>query len=144
MQKLNVSTIAKKYKFTLTSLRTDILTVLLKVKKPVKAYEVLALIQAETQRTNIKPIIVYRVLNFFMQKKLVHKLRSNSSFFLCKEERCLNHAHLTAFLICEKCDQVEEINDNDLMHNFSNILNKHNFKIIADHLELNGFCAQCQ
>lgn len=144
MTKLNANTIAKDYQFTLTSLREDILEVFLKGKKPLKAYEVLSLIQAETQRANIKPITVYRVLDFFMKKNLVHKLQSNSSFFLCKRERCSGHTHLTTFLICRKCDQVDEIDDTSLIQTFSNLLKKHNFKIITEHLELSGFCAKCQ
>ena len=144
MRKLNASTIAKDYQFTLTSLREDILEIFLKGNKPLKAYEVLSMIQGETSRANIKPISVYRVLDFFMKKKLVHKLQSNSSFFLCKRSSCLDHAHITTFLICKKCDQVEEIEDTSLMSTFSSLLKSHNFKITTDHLELNGFCSQCK
>lgn len=143
MKKLNATTIAKNHKFTLTSLREDILEVFLGNEKPMKAYEILTSIQTHTLRVNIKPITIYRVLNFFMKKNLVHKLQCNSSFFLCKKEPCLDHSHLTTFLICKKCDQVEEIDDTNLMKTFPNLLKGHNFNIMTDHIELSGLCRAC-
>ena len=144
MTTLNATILAQDYRFTLTSLRADILEVFLKDQRPLKAYDILALVHAQSKRTNIKPITIYRVLDFFMKKNLVHKLQSNSSFFLCKKERCLDPTHLTTFLICKKCDQVEEIDDGHLMQTFSSLLKNHNFKIMTNNLELSGFCGQCQ
>ena len=144
MTTLNATILAQDYQFTLTSLRADILEVFLKYQKPLKAYDILALVHAQSKRANIKPITVYRVLDFFMKKNLVHKLQSNSSFFLCKKESCSEDSHITTFLICKKCDQVEEIDNDNLMQTFSNLLKNHNFKITTNNLELSGVCGLCQ
>ena len=72
--------IAKAHNIYLTPLREDILNVFMKNRHPLKAYDIIKELN-HTRET--KPIVVYRIINFLLDKGVIHKIESKKSFILC-------------------------------------------------------------
>lgn len=66
-----------------TSLRKNVLYILWRSDKPLKAYDILE--QLLQFNANAKPPAVYRVLDYFVALGLVHKIESIQSYSLCQE-----------------------------------------------------------
>ena len=93
-----------KNKKSLTPSRTLVIKTLSKYKRPVSAYELRDEINSNRDVTiNISQI--YRVLEFWIDLRLVHKISSINKFMLCTapEEK---HTHMLN--ICTVCEKVVE------------------------------------
>ena len=93
-----------KEKKSLTPSRTLVIKTLSKHKKPISAYELRDEINKNKDlRINISQI--YRVLEFWIDLRLVHKISSINKFMLCTtpEEK---HTHMLNF--CTVCEKVVE------------------------------------
>lgn len=128
----------------LTQKRRVILEILLENDQPQSAYEIAHLYLAKSGDT-IPAMSVYRMLDFLMEKGLVHKLASTNKFLACSHITC-NHAHPTPqFLICDSCHSVNELG---LDHAFVTALEKtidaKHFQLNSPQLELHGVCESCQ
>ncbi|OYV54922.1 MAG: hypothetical protein B7X00_00950, partial [Legionella sp. 21-45-4] len=66
---------------SLTSLRKAVLCCLWQSNKPLKAYEIVELLMVI--KPNITPPTVYRVLDFFTQHGILHKIDPIQSYTLC-------------------------------------------------------------
>ena len=76
--------IAERFGFKLTSLREQILNLLLQQVKPIKAYDLLA--KLKEIRPSAKPPTVYRVLDFLVEHKAVIRLEACNSYILSAVE----------------------------------------------------------
>ena len=74
------ATIAERFGFKLTSLREQVLDLLLQQTKPIKAYDLLA--KLKEIRPSAKPPTVYRVLDFLVEHKSVIRLEACNSYIL--------------------------------------------------------------
>ncbi|MDC0525290.1 transcriptional repressor, partial [Pelagibacteraceae bacterium] len=61
----------------------------------------------------------------------------------CKNSNC-EVSKATAFSICEKCEQVEEINDKKLSRYLANYSDKTGMKYKKYNLEFFGLCRKCK
>tara|TARA_B100001167_G_scaffold20491_1_gene10847 strand:- start:95 stop:511 length:417 start_codon:yes stop_codon:yes gene_type:complete len=71
--------------------------------KNLSAYELLDLLNNKGQLFNISTI--YRVLNFWIEMGIVHKIDSSNTYLICNDKHT-NHFHV--LLQCSNCKSVEE------------------------------------
>ena len=71
--------------------------------KNLSAYELLDLLNDKGQLFNISTI--YRVLNFWIEMGIVHKIDSSNTYLICNDKHT-NHFHV--LLQCSNCKSVEE------------------------------------
>lgn len=86
-----------------TPQRIAIIQALSESKTGVSAYDLLAQLQQKGHSFNISTI--YRVLDFWIELGLIHKIDSNNTYLICNDN---HHDHFHLLLHCDKCDQVEE------------------------------------
>ncbi|CAE6513928.1 Fur family transcriptional regulator [Nitrosomonas nitrosa] len=128
----------------LTPKRRNVLVVLLSSPIPLSAYEI-----AERYKTRFNeslPVMsVYRILDFLIHEKLVHKLETASLYVACAHIAC-DHQHETPqFLICDRCLTVKEIGiKKHIMLELARSIQTTGFTLAHQQLELHGLCARCQ
>ena len=120
----------------LTPLRQKVFEILIRDHKPLGAYEILDALSKEGFSSS--PPIAYRVLDFLIEKGLVHKIQGLNSFIACAYAGC---SHIPAFVICRKCDNVAEIKG---QKNFPKVPTVAlDFKIENAMIEILGICSTC-
>ncbi|PHQ82484.1 MAG: transcriptional repressor [Coxiella sp. (in: Bacteria)] len=135
--------LATQYNFKLTELRKDILDVLLKIKKPLKAYDLLE--HVKKIRPNAKPPTVYRVLDFLVNKGVLHRLDKHNAYALCQ----LDHSHdigqtdIDILLVCKMCMGVTELSDRVLTALIDKIQEERSMIIDSKQIELQCICKSC-
>ena len=108
--------------------------------EPMKAYSILF----NVQKKGIKaPLQVYRALDKLVEIGKIHKVESRNSFIACQNSNC-QISKATAFSICEKCEQVEEINDKKLSKYLASYNDKTGMKYKKYNLEFFGLCRKCR
>lgn len=120
----------------LTPLRQKVFEILIRGHKPLGAYEILDVLSKEGFSSS--PPIAYRVLDFLIEKGLVHKIQGLNSFIACAYAGC---AHIPAFVICRKCDNVAEIRGEENIPKASS--SSLDFKIENAMIEISGVCSMC-
>ena len=124
----------------LTPLRRRVLEALYATWRPLGAYEIADALPAGDGRRPA-PVTVYRALEFLLEQGLVHRLASRNAFIPCP------HGHgprdLVAFLICERCDGVDELSSAGLTEAVSQALAGEGFEPHLQVLEISGTCAHC-
>lgn len=123
----------------LTSLRKEVFYVLWCADKPLKAYEILdSLLKIKPNST---PPTVYRALEFFEAKGLVHKIESIQCYTLC----CEPHKKLPSevLMVCGDCHQVVEVYDDAVRQLFAVLAHANSFQLRQDAIELKGTCQSC-
>lgn len=123
----------------LTPLRRKVLELIWSSHKPIGAYAVLN--QLRDERDNAAPPTVYRALDFLMEEGLVHRIQSLNAFVGCAEP---NHAHSGMFLICGKCGDALEIEDETLDSAIHGAAGLHGFALERRMVEATGTCPGCQ
>ena len=124
----------------LTKNQQTVLDILESASEPLKAYTILF----DIQKKGIKsPLQVYRALDKLIEIGKVHKIESRNSYVACKHEGC-NAKTSTSFLICENCDSVTELTENNLFSYFSKQAEKNNFNYKKHNLEIFGLCENCK
>ena len=127
----------------LTNKRKQVLSGLLKSQKALSAYELVDYCKAEFGEA-IPAMSVYRILDFLQDEHLVHKLSLANKYVACSHITC-DHAHgVPQFLICGKCQKVEEISISqstitELQHNVTQA----GFHLVSQQLELDCLCDDC-
>ena len=124
----------------LTKNQQTVLEILENSSEPLKAYTILF----DIQKKGIKsPLQVYRALDKLIEIGKVHKIESRNAYIACKHEGC-NAKTSTSFLICELCDKVTELKNNNLPTYFSKQADKNNFNYKKHNLEIFGLCENCK
>lgn len=106
---------------------------------PLTAYTILERLRDDGFRA---PPQVYRALDKLMQFGLVHRLESLNAFVACRQATCKEHDFI-AFMICESCDQVQELSDLSLTHKINRVATASDFRLRKATIELKGQCASC-
>lgn len=128
----------------LTPLRTDVLLHMLRHPGGIKAYDLLAGMQAS--KPGIAPMSIYRTLDFLVEAELVHKVDATSSFILCEHGHHSHHDHgHPVLLICEECGQVSECSDHEAMATLDAALNliRRQAGFRTRSMEIKGTCRPC-
>ena len=117
-----------------------VLEIIEKSKEPLKAYSILY----NVQRKGIKaPQQIYRALDKLIEIGKIHKIESRNAFVACKNANC-EISKATAFSICEKCENVTEINNLKLSSYLSNFKDTTGMKYNKYNLEFFGLCKKCK
>ena len=121
-----------------TTLRKKILEIIINHQKPIKAYDIIDALHKEGYSD--KPTIVYRILNLFLQQKIIHKLNTTNEFIICTDNY---EKHNCYFLICTNCNNAQEICNSKLDQKLENIAIENNFIAINNVIEIEGICEDC-
>ena len=127
-------------KETLTKNQEIVLNLLEKSNEPLKAYSILFNLSEHGMKA---PLQVYRALDKLMKIGKVHKIESKNAFVACINSNCTANSN-AAFTICEECDVVSEIhNNNEILKNLNYLANQEKFKLNKYNLELYVTCKNC-
>ena len=128
----------------LTDKRKQILNMLLQSVEPLSAYELIER-YAEAYGDRLPAMSVYRMLQFLVDNKLVHKLETTNQYLACAHIHCEHEHRLPQFLICDRCHEVEELGlRTELVHELQNSVARSGFSLASQQLELHGVCKNCQ
>ena len=129
-----------KNKKSLTPSRTLIIKTLSKYSKPKSAYE----LHAELNKNSASKInisTVYRVLEFWIELGLIHKISSLNKFLLCLAP---NEKHTHMLNICTKCEKVIETCNEKMGLNFKKGTEELNLNFNSSNtVEIPVTCSKC-
>ncbi len=127
-----------------TKKRVKVLSILLKSKKAISAYE-LAEVYEQIFGEAVPVITVYRVLEFLQFNKLVHKLETANKFVICSHVSCGQDHSASHFLICKQCLKVKELSmSEEDLNELKQTVEKAGFYFNEPQLEMNCICKTCQ
>ena len=113
---------------------------IVKAKEPLKAYSILF----NVQKKGIKaPLQVYRALDKLVEIGKIHKIESRNAFIACKNSNC-EVSNATIFSICNKCENVSEINNLKLSKYLTNFEDDTGMQYNKYNLEFFGLCKKCK
>jgi Fur family zinc uptake transcriptional regulator len=107
---------------------------------PLSAYTILDQLRDHGFRA---PLQVYRALDKLVEFGLVHRLESLNAFVACRHPGC-DSLETIAFMICERCKQVNEISDHSLAKRLKFLATEAGFALKKSAVELRGVCSACQ
>ena len=124
----------------LTPLRREVLVLVAKARKPVKAYDLLESLR--DTHAGAAPPTVYRALDFLLENGFIHKLESINAFVFCQHP---GETHQVPFLICDQCENATEVCDEGaIAHLIEQQARGFGFRAKAQTLEVHGVCKACQ
>ncbi|MBS9782043.1 MAG: transcriptional repressor [Gammaproteobacteria bacterium] len=135
----NLTNYCQKNAIKLTPLRSIVLSVLAEQNNPLTAYEILDLLKESNPKAQV--MSVYRILDFLQNHHLIHRIENLNAFMLCNH---LSKHHISQWLICEDCGNVEEYTDDEFNQVIDKITTDNGFEVTAETIELKGVCANCQ
>jgi len=123
----------------LTPLRREVLELVAKARRPVKAYDLLESLR--DRHAGAAPPTVYRALDFLLENGFIHKLESINAFVFCQHPA---EAHQVPFLICDVCESATEVCDEGaIAHLIERQAHGFGFRAKAQTLEVHGVCRRC-
>ena len=123
-----------------TPIRTAIMEILSKTKKPLTTQEVLAALFKKEIKAN--KTTIYRQLQSLKEKHITNEVHFNDRNIRYELNEKDNHHH---HLICVKCKVVKDITLEEDLHQQEKIVwEKNNFKVLQHFLEFFGICKKCQ
>ncbi|MDA0149524.1 zinc uptake transcriptional repressor Zur [Vibrio sp. LaRot3] len=123
----------------LTPQRKRVFELICASPKASSAYELLEDLKASEPQA--KPPTVYRALDFLLEQGFIHRVESTNSFIQCCS--CNAHKHYSHLLICDKCGNVIELQDDSLVALLASNAEKHGFTISNHVIESHGVCQSC-
>lgn len=127
---------------SLTPNRADVLDVLVAAHKPLKAYDILSILNQK--RPNIKPPTVYRALDFLTKTGRVHHLQSLQMYAACELDCSGKEAMTHHFLVCDECGEAKEtVLSTETTDSLRGDLGDSNFTIKNTPLVFRGQCSNC-
>lgn len=124
----------------ITPNRASILDLLIKKNKPLAAYELKEMLKDNNKGLNISTI--YRVLDFWIKMKVVHKLSILNKYVLCSNPDEV-HTHITN--ICTKCSSVVETCNENMGLNLKESTKNMGVALTPDiNVEIPVLCASCK
>jgi Fur family zinc uptake transcriptional regulator len=124
----------------LTESRREILQLLAAQGRPAKAYDLLESLRQ--LHATAAPPTVYRALEFLLAHGFIHRLDSINAFVTCHHPE---QAHQVPFLICDECNQAEELcDDGHMAALIAREAQRRGFAPRAQTIEVHGLCARCR
>lgn len=124
----------------LTTLRKQVLQMILQADGPIGAYDLLAGLDTEGGRRAAPPT-VYRSLDFLLEQGFIHRLSSINAYIPCCHPR---EGHQAAFLICQNCQQVQETSAASLIQALADLAAAGDFVPKQTSIEISGLCGRCR
>ena len=125
----------------LTPLRQAILAILHDSNKPLGAYEILN--KLKKKRPNAEPPTVYRVLQFLIEAKIVHRIEALNAYVCCSHMADNKSSHEAILLLCKVCNKSFEFEDKNIFESLTQFSKKHTIKIDDALIEIKGTCQNC-
>ena len=122
---------------SITPQRMAIIKQLSQTSHGVSAYDLLEQVNTAGHEFNISTI--YRVLDFWTEMGVVHKIESNNTYLVCNDSHD-NHLHI--LFHCTKCHEIEEscqFSKQMPLPDNKNFIAKKNQAV-----ELQGLCSSCK
>lgn len=121
-----------------TKKRDAVFDVLYVSNKPLNAYE----IKNHIANINLNITTVYRILNIFLENKIIHYVPYVNGYLICSNpDKKNNHQ----FLVCKKCFiTIEYIEDNCCTNLTKELAMKNDFLCHYHINETIGICKKCQ
>ena len=135
----NADEICKSKGLRFTALRRRVLEIIWAKHEPTGAYDILE--ELSTNKTRAAPPTVYRTLDFLLKHGFVHKIESLNAFVGCGKS---GDTHAGQFLICEKCNQVGELDDPEIAALIEKKAASIGFKVGQPTVEILGVCGDCR
>ncbi len=123
----------------LTKNQTLVLNVLLKAGLPLSAYSILEKLRKHGFKA---PLQVYRALEKLVDTGQVHRIESKNAFIACEHSSC-EISQMTAFTICQKCEKVSEVMDEELSNYVNLRAEKLGISMTKTNIEFHGLCDRC-
>jgi Fur family zinc uptake transcriptional regulator len=122
----------------LTKNQKIVLNLLQSSGEPLKAYSILDSLKKEGLKS---PLQIYRALDKLVELGRIHKIESKNSFIVCSNSNCASN---TIFTICERCDKVKELKNNNLAAGMSELIKKNGQSVTRYNLEFFVLCKSCK
>ncbi len=122
-----------------TSIRKALLTLIYSQKEPLTAYELLRLFRKINPKA--ESMTIYRALDFLQKQHLIHRLASKNTYAACDTP---HEPHQGQFLLCEKCDQTQEVDAIALAKAAKKLAQDHHFVLSDKPIEITGICKNCR
>ena len=122
----------------LTKNQKIVLNLLQSSGEPLKAYSILDSLKKEGLKS---PLQIYRALDKVVELGRIHKIESKNSFIVCSNSKCASN---TIFTICERCDKVKELKNNNLAAGMFELIKKNGQSITRYNLEFFVLCKSCK
>ena len=135
----HVSSICEARGVRFTPQRKRVFELICNNKSASSAYNLLE--QLKESEPQAKPPTIYRALDFLLEQGFIHKVESKNSFISCC--LCGQNKHYSQLLICDKCGNVVELQDDNLMTLLADNAEKQGFKITNHVIETHGTCRDC-
>ncbi|MCP1659876.1 Fur family transcriptional regulator [Neisseria perflava] len=137
-----------------TALREQVLDIILQQSGVIKAYNVLSLMQQQSEGA-VAPPTAYRALDFWAEQGVLHKVAAVNGYVLCShaQHECADHcyahedeaAHHSAFiLVCTECGAVDEQTLSQEWTALRAGVAASGFALKEEHVVLTGVCKKCQ
>ncbi|SRR5579883_594009 len=139
--KNKLNTILADANFTLTPLRQDILSILATHQEPLGAYDILN--KLRRKRPNAEPPTVYRVLDFLIETKLVHRIEAQNTYIFCSHLSHDKSLHKAILLLCKSCKKTFELEDKNIFEAISKFAKKNVLEVDDALIEMKGICKNC-
>lgn len=123
----------------LTPIRKQVLELLLRHRKGIKAYQLLDEVKALHEAA--KPPTVYRALDFLLSAGLVHRLDSLNAYVACSAHQHRHHRNL--LLVCGNCNAVSEVDDPAVCQWLAERVRDAGFELGVQCLEVKALCRAC-
>lgn len=133
----------------LTSLRRQVLALVLDTERPATAYDLLD--RLRQHHKGAAPPTIYRALDFLLDQGLIHKVERLSAYV-----GCIQHGHghthpsdgdmvhhAAQFLICRQCGEVLELEDAAIGSAIADAARRVGFRPLASTIEIEGLCSRC-
>jgi len=119
----------------LTAQRKRVLAHLLGASAPLKAYEIVGALG------DVKPMTVYRALDFLTGAGLAHRIESLNAYVAAGKKP--GAAKLSSFMICDECGQIEPLDDSAMAQTLRRISAEKGFSPAHESVEIHGLCRDC-
>jgi len=122
-----------------THTRQKVLELMLIHGGSVSAYELLD----SLKKTDVgaKPPTVYRALDFLLEQHFIHRVESQNAFIACNH---FSDNHQLQLLICEKCNEVQELHSLQIQQSLNEQARLNDFQIHNQTVEVRGLCHNCR
>lgn len=136
---MDTKTYCQQHHIKLTPLREQILQIIQQSQAPVTAYEILDELKNANPKAQV--MSVYRVINFLLEKGLIHRIESLNAVMSC----CLlSEKHVSQWLICSHCNHAQEYASPMVQSLISEVEQQTEFSVTSPTIELVGVCASCK
>ncbi|HRL20572.1 Fur family transcriptional regulator [Alcaligenes sp. SDU_A2] len=122
----------------LTSIRRQVLEILIQAQRSLKAYELLD--RVREFQPGAKPPTVYRALDFLTEEGLIHRLDAVNAWTACVDAG--GHPH-DLLIVCIQCGTVVELCAPALSQKLADCVREAGFALSGHETELRALCQRC-